>query len=106
MKLFIQRWLAAALLAVCFGMILFSPPLSAAQAESDGSRKILSKVTPIYPDLARRLQMRGTVKIQAVVAPNGSVKSTKVLGGGPLFVSAAVDASHFRTRQQGLFSVP
>jgi len=92
MKLFIQRRLAAALLAICLGMILFCPSLSAAQAESDGSRKILSKVTPIYPDLARRLQMRGTVKIQAVVAPNGSVKSTKVLGGGPLFVSAAVDA--------------
>jgi TonB family protein len=49
-------------------------------------------VMPVYPDLARRLQMRGTVRIQAVVAPNGSVKSTQVLGGSPLLVNAAQDA--------------
>src|SRR5437660_12204775 len=91
MKLFRQRRLAAALLAVCLGMILFCPSLSAAQAESDGSRKILSKVTPIYPDLARRLQLRGTVKIQAVVAPNGPVKSSKELGDGGFLELVDVD---------------
>jgi outer membrane biosynthesis protein TonB len=30
--------------------------------------------------------------VQVVVAPNGSVKSTKVVGGHPLLVNAAVDA--------------
>ncbi|SRR5216683_3514491 len=92
MKLLIRRWLAAALLAVSLGAALFCPSLSRAQGQSDRNRKIVSKVMPVYPDLARRLQMRGTVRIQAVVASNGSVKSTQVLGGSPLLVNAAQDA--------------
>jgi len=50
------------------------------------------KVAPVYPDLARRLQMSGVVKLTATVAPDGSVKSTRPLGGHPLFVKAAQDA--------------
>jgi TonB family protein len=32
------------------------------------------------------------VKVQVVVAPNGSVKEAKVVGGHPLLVNAALDA--------------
>ena len=56
------------------------------------SRKVKSKVAPSYPELARRMAISGVVKVQVVVAPNGSVKSTKVVGGHPLLVNAAVDA--------------
>lgn len=38
------------------------------------------------------MSIAGVVKVQVVVAPNGTVKSTKVVGGHPLLVSAAVDA--------------
>jgi TonB family protein len=38
------------------------------------------------------MNISGTVKLVVVVAPNGAVKSTKVLGGHPLLVSAAEDA--------------
>ena len=50
------------------------------------------KVSPVYPELARRMSISGVVKVQVVVAPNGSVKSTKVVGGHPLLVNAATDA--------------
>jgi len=38
------------------------------------------------------MSIAGVVKVQVVVAPNGSVKTTKVVGGHPLLVNAAVDA--------------
>jgi len=56
------------------------------------TRKIVSKVVPVYPELANKMQMRGTVKVEVVVAPNGKVKFTQVLGGSPLLAKAAVDA--------------
>ena len=62
------------------------------QAQEELSRKVKTKVAPGYPELARRMSISGVVKVQIVVAPNGSVKSTKVVGGHPLLVNAAVDA--------------
>jgi outer membrane biosynthesis protein TonB len=38
------------------------------------------------------MHIQGIVKIEAVVRPNGSVKSTRVLGGNPVLVDAAADA--------------
>jgi TonB family protein len=55
-------------------------------------RKVTSKVSPIYPEIARKMGLSGTVRIEVVVAPNGTVKDTKVIGGHPILVSAAVDA--------------
>jgi TonB family protein len=49
-------------------------------------------VAPDYPELARRMQIHGVVKLEAIVRPNGSVKSTRVLGGNPVLVDAAVAA--------------
>lgn len=34
----------------------------------------------------------GTVKIEVVVKANGTVKTTRVLGGSPVLVDAAVEA--------------
>jgi TonB family protein len=49
-------------------------------------------VQPEYPELARKMNITGTVKVQVVVAPNGSVKDAKVVGGHPVLASAALDA--------------
>jgi protein TonB len=66
--------------------------LANAQQLEELTRKAKVKVSPTYPDVARRLSIAGVVKIAVVVAPNGSVKSTKVVGGHPLLVNAALDA--------------
>jgi TonB family protein len=64
-----------------------------AQAESHaGRRRAVDKVAPVYPELARRNRIRGVVKVEVVVRENGSVKSTKVLGGSPLLIDSAADA--------------
>ena len=69
---------------------VFSPTPAFAQEEL--SRKVKSKVPPLYPEIARRMNIAGTVKVSVVVTPSGTVRSTKVLGGHPLLVTAAMDA--------------
>ena len=61
-------------------------------AQEELSRKVKSKVNPTYPDIARRMSIVGVVKVSVVVTPQGAVRSTKVLGGHPLLVTAAMDA--------------
>ena len=56
------------------------------------TRKVKSKVQPTYPAIARRMSITGTVKVQVVVAANGTVKTTKLVGGHPLLANAAIDA--------------
>ena len=87
----IQRWLAGAVISGVAALCLLNPLPGQAQ-QDEISRKVKSKVSPTYPELARRMSISGVVKVQVVVAPNGSVKSTKVVGGHPLLVNAAVDA--------------
>ncbi|MBI1740267.1 MAG: energy transducer TonB [Candidatus Koribacter versatilis] len=53
---------------------------------------MLSKIVPAYPELARRTNVHGVVKLDALVAPDGRVKLTEVIGGNPILVQAAVDA--------------
>jgi len=73
------------------GTLTYRPSPAYGQ-EAQISRKVKSRINPTYPDLARKMAISGIVKVEVVVAPNGSVKSTKVLGGHPLLVDAAVDA--------------
>ncbi len=76
-------------------IVTFASNLAGAQspAVSSGSdRKVASRVAPVYPDLAKRMHIHGMVKVEAVVRPNGSVKSTRVLGGNPVLLEAAQDA--------------
>ncbi len=85
-----RRWCADLLLVAVGGLMLLQAFPGRAQDEL--TRKVKSKVAPTYPELARRMSIAGVVKVQVVVAPNGSVKNTKVVGGHPLLVNAAVDA--------------
>jgi protein TonB len=58
----------------------------------ESKRKIRSKTTPTYPELARRMNVSGKVKIEVVIATDGHVKSTRVIGGHPLLVQSCQDA--------------
>jgi TonB family protein len=63
-----------------------------AQESSEGVRKILSRVPPQYPNLARTMNIKGSVRAVALVAPNGTVKSVEVKGGHPVLVEEAQKA--------------
>ncbi len=82
----------AVVLSLATALIALRPSVLAQQSTSPSERKVISQVSPVYPDLARKIQMKGTVRLEITVLPNGKMKSASVLGGSPLLVQAAVDA--------------
>lgn len=73
--------------------ILIATLLSvSALAQNELSRKVKTKVPAAYPELARRMNIRGTVRLLVVVSPNGNVKDSRVVGGNPILVNSAQDA--------------
>jgi TonB family protein len=86
-----QRWTMTGLLALVAAVAATFQPMPAV-AQGELARKPKTKVAPTYPELARRMNITGTVKVLVVVSPSGSLKDTKVVGGNPLLVNAAMDA--------------
>ncbi len=66
--------------------------LQAQDTQAEITRRVKSKVQAVYPDLARKMNLTGTVKVEVVVAANGTVKEAKVVGGHPVLASAALEA--------------
>ena len=58
----------------------------------DSARKVKTKVSPQYPELARKMTITGAVRLELLVSANGQVKSVKTLGGHPLLIDAAQSA--------------
>jgi TonB family protein len=88
-----QRWILLAFLAFSTAGVVLSDSFSVAQQDQpEAQRKVLSQVAPAYPELARRTNVHGVVKLMVVVAPDGKVTSTAVVGGNPVLAQAAVDA--------------
>lgn len=85
--------IGVSLLAIVFvGLTTTLAVAQNAPESSKSERKVASRVAPTYPELAKKMHIHGLVRVEAVVRPNGSVKSTRVLGGNPVLVDAALDA--------------
>ena len=95
----ISRSLCAALVVLGF---LCPLPMAAQSGAKNANneetpRKIRSTVQPTYPDLARKLNLSGIVKVMVTVSPDGKVKDTTVVGGHPVLADSAVKAiTHWR----------
>jgi TonB family protein len=59
---------------------------------AEATRKLKTKVTPEYPELAKRVNIKGAVRLELVITPDGHVKDVTVLGGNPVLAQAAVEA--------------
>jgi TonB family protein len=81
-------------LILVLGGALASPTKGSGQESSSESakRKVRTRVMPDYPALAKQMKVTGKVKIETTIAADGHVTNTKVVGGSPLLVSAALDA--------------
>lgn len=56
------------------------------------SSKLIRRVEPDYPELAKRARVQGMVLLQVTVDEQGSVAEVKVVRGHPLLNQAAIDA--------------
>jgi TonB family protein len=93
----VSRRFATALLAVTtLVWAAGAVQVGAQQSQSQNDeilRRAKTRVQPVYPELARRMNITGTVKIEVVVAPNGTVKDARVVGGHPVLAGAALEAA-------------
>jgi TonB family protein len=56
------------------------------------TRKVLSNPEPVYPELAKRMRLAGTVKATLVIGADGLVKDVQIHGGHPVLVDAVESA--------------
>ena len=90
-----RRFASAVLALVAFFAALAPRGMKAQNAQSSDEivRRAKSRVDPFYPELARKMHIAGTVKIEVTVAPNGTVKEARIVGGHPVLATAALDAA-------------
>jgi TonB family protein len=96
-----RTWVAVQttlILAVSFPAVYAGAQAAPANANastqnSEIYRRAKIRVQPEYPDLARKMDLAGVVKIEVTVSPNGTVKSARVVGGHPVLAGAALDAA-------------
>jgi TonB family protein len=74
-------------IALCLLLVACVAPLAAAQEGL--SRKAINQPTPDYPQLARKMNLSGSVKIEVTINADGTIKNTKVVGGNPLLAASA-----------------
>ena len=72
---------------------------SAPQAESpilvtaeDMRDRLVYKVAPVYPPLARQARIQGTVILRIIINKLGEVRDTQLVNGHPMLAPAAVEA--------------
>jgi periplasmic protein TonB len=54
--------------------------------------RIVNRVQPVYPPLARQTRISGTVRLHAIISKDGTIQQLEVLSGHPLLQQAALDA--------------
>jgi protein TonB len=54
--------------------------------------RLLKKVEPVYPQLARNARIQGQVVLTAIVSKDGTIQDLRVISGHPMLVQAALDA--------------
>ena len=74
---------------ICVGSLALS---ASAALSGDVHRAIVTRVQPVYPELAHRMHVGGKVVLLVEIQPDGTVSDTKVESGHALLVPAAQDA--------------
>jgi periplasmic protein TonB len=56
------------------------------------SSKLISRVEPIYPVLAKQIGRSGKVELHAMIGEDGTIQSLEAVGGDPMFFTSAMQA--------------
>jgi protein TonB len=54
--------------------------------------KLIRKVMPIYPPLARTVRVSGVVHLIGTIAKDGTIRNLQLISGHPLLARAAAEA--------------
>jgi TonB family protein len=75
------------LVFVALGIFIFSAAILRAD-----NRKAVKTPPPVYPAIAARMKIEGSVKLDATIDADGTVSDVKVVSGHQLLAGAAVEA--------------
>lgn len=54
--------------------------------------KMIKRVVPIYPPIAKQARVSGSVRLEGIIAKDGTIQQLRVISGHALLVRAAMDA--------------
>jgi TonB family protein len=61
-------------------------------AIAQNERKVIHREEPDYPELAKKMNLHGTVKLKIWISPDGSVRRLEYVGGHPVLAESALKA--------------
>jgi TonB family protein len=82
------------LFALSILILQLSPMPAPAQdyGQHTKERKVIVRIAPDYPQTLKRLYIGGIVRVEILIAPNGLVEKTTLLGGNPVLGQSAMKA--------------
>lgn len=75
-----------------FAVLVFAVLACAVLPVCAADRKIQRRVQPIYPELAKRMRIGGTVRVEVSIATDGTVTDAKTISGNKMLAPAAEEA--------------
>ena len=88
-------------LALALALCAASVASLGAQSAPITRRPVRHMVTPAYPELAKKLNLTGTARIEVTIGSDGVVKHTRVIGGHPVLAAEAERAAEKSTFEPG-----
>lgn len=73
--------------------LIVAPPPKRLRISTGVTEGMLTRrVEPVYPVIAMRARIEGTVQLRAVISKQGTIENLQLVNGHPLLVTAAMDA--------------
>ena len=66
--------------------------IGSVSAADRSQREIVQRVEPEYPEIAKNMNLHGTVKLRIWIKPDGAVRRLEYIGGHPLLAESALKA--------------
>lgn len=76
---------------VLLGLLMAVPAVAGDEIEVS-SRYVRHYVRPSLPEIAKKMHLKGSVKLEVQITAGGKVTAVKPVGGHPLLVESASDA--------------
>ena len=85
--------------SLAFALVVCAVPAVSLNAQSEPvtRRPVRHLVTPAYPELAKKLNLTGSARIEVTIGPDGNVRHTRILGGHPVLAAEAERAAQKST---------